>query len=225
MHLPIVPALAGVSTRGLPMFSPAERGGGWAGGPDATQAGAFAEGLLRGTLVATGNGWLPVDELQPGDRVITLDSGLQPVRAIRQSMLWTTAAGAPVAEWPLVVPARALGNRTEMMLMPSQRLLIESDEAEAVYGHAFILLAARAFDGYRGIHRVAPPRQVTLISLEFEDEQLVYVNGTMLVHCRGQEPQHDAATGNLADKGGQSCRYRNLTALQGRDLIQAMHPA
>ena len=51
--------------------------------PDAKKAtAAIADGILRGTIVLTLKGEMPVERLMPGDKVITRDSGVSTVRAI-----------------------------------------------------------------------------------------------------------------------------------------------
>lgn len=51
--------------------------------PDAKQAtSAIADGILRGTVVLTLKGEMPVERLMPGDKVITRDSGVATVRAV-----------------------------------------------------------------------------------------------------------------------------------------------
>ena len=51
--------------------------------PDAKRAtSAIADGILRGTIVLTLKGEMPVEQLMPGDKVITRDSGVATVTAI-----------------------------------------------------------------------------------------------------------------------------------------------
>lgn len=51
--------------------------------PDAKKAtAAIADGILRGTIVLTLKGEMPVERLMPGDKVITRDSGVATVRAV-----------------------------------------------------------------------------------------------------------------------------------------------
>ena len=182
------------------------------------ETGALAEGLIAGTLVATEMGWQPVQDLQIGDRVVTFDSGMRPLKAMRVSTLWTAAAEAPVGLWPLHLPAGALGNRTDMLLLPDQPLLIESDAGEDLFGDAFTLVPAGALDGYNGITRTAPAREVTVVTLEFADDEVVYANGTLLAQCRSGRTSADA-TVTLGD----SSPYQCLTETQGRRLVAAMH--
>lgn len=182
---------------------------------------AIAEGLIAGTLVATEMGWQPVEDLRTGDRVVTFDNGMRPLKAAWISTLWTAESHAPRSAWPLEVPVRALGNRQVIRLLPKQAILFESDEAEALYGDPFTMINASVLDGYKGIARVPPAREMTVVSLEFEGDEVVYVNGTTLVHC----PSGGASLVTSAEEMmsvGSDALYQCLTDVQGRHLVEAL---
>jgi len=210
-------------------FSFSDRGNMWSADSTASsasmmephQGGGIAHGLIAGTLVATEMGWQPVEDLRNGDRVVTFDNGMSAVRAVRISTLWTTETSAPRSVWPLLVPTKALGNRTEMRLLPEQSVLIESDEAEALYGDPFMMVSASVLDGYKGITRVPPMREMVIVMLEFDRDEVVYANGTTLVHC----PKAHQAKVNTAEdlmNTGNGALYQRLTDVQGRHLVDSM---
>ena len=119
--------------------------------------GSIADGLIAGTLVATELGWQPVEDLRTGDRVVTFDNGMRRLKSVRISALFTNGHDAPKQVWPLLIPARALGNRDEIRILPDQAVLIESDEGEALFGDPFTMVNAGVLDGFKGITRT-PPR-------------------------------------------------------------------
>ncbi|MCB1359613.1 MAG: Hint domain-containing protein [Rhodobacter sp.] len=213
-------------------FAFADRGNAWDGtfsaAKDASmgrnEPGSVAEGLIAGSLVATDLGWLPVEDLRPGDRVVTFDHGMRPLKSVSVATLWTAAQEAPRAAWPLSIPARALGNRTEMQVLPEQALLIESDAAETLYGDAFTVVSAGALDGYRGITRVPPSREITTVTLEFDGDEVVYVNGTLLAHCPARQTETVRTAEELMAWGSHGT-YQRLTDAQSRRLVAAMHAA
>lgn len=191
---------------------------------DRDDFGSIAVGLIAGTLVATEMGWQPVEDLYAGERVVTFDNGMRPLKAVKISKLWTAEHNAPRSIWPLEVPKRALGNRETIRLLPDQSVLIESDEAEALFGDAFMMVAAGVLDGYKGIARVPPTREMTVVTLEFANDEVVYANGTTLVHC----PSAQAAMVNSAEDLmtlGRPPLYQRLTETQGRHLLAAMRTA
>jgi hypothetical protein len=183
--------------------------------------GTLGTGLIAGTLVATDLGWQPVQDLRAGDRVVTFDNGMQVLHSVRVSSLWTAQAEAPRKLWPMQVPARALGNRTEMRLMPEQAVLIESDQAEELYGDPFLLVSAGTLEGYKGITRVPPQREVTVVTLQFQGDEVVYVNGTLLAHCPAPRIETVRSAEEMMMTGSDSL-YQRLTDPQARRLVAAM---
>lgn len=184
-------------------------------------AGGLAQGLIAGTRVATELGWTPVEDLRSGDRVVTFDNGMQPLKAVRLSSLWTAEDRAPRSLWPLSVPTRALGNRSEIRLLPDQTVLIESDEAEDMFGDPFTMVTAASLDGYNGIARVPPTREVTVVSLTFEGSEVVYVNGTTLVQCPNDQIATVTSVEDLMETGS-AIHYQHLSPIQTRRLMQVM---
>ncbi|MBN8292731.1 Hint domain-containing protein [Rhodobacter sp. NTK016B] len=172
---------------------------------------ALAGGLIAGTRVATDMGWLPVEELRAGDRVATFDNGMRPVRAVHVSSLHTDVAGAPRGVWPLALPAGALGNRSALRVLPGQPILIESDAAETLYGDAFTLVSAAVLDGHNGIAPVEPESEISIVTLEFDGDEVIYVDGTLLAQCGADGARHD--------------NYPRLSEAQGRQLIATMPSA
>ncbi|MCA0203698.1 MAG: Hint domain-containing protein [Proteobacteria bacterium] len=210
-------------------FSFADRGNLWPSTPvdgfvpaqAQHDAAGIAQGLIAGTLVATETGWQPVDDLQPGDRIVTFDHGMRPLRAVRISTLYTAAEAAPQRLWPLSIPAGVLGNRSALKVLPDQPVLIESDAAEVLYGDAFLMLPVGVLDGYRGITRVPPAREMSVVALEFDNDEVVYVNGTLLAQCPA--PEVATTEGQIERlRGAAPLRYQRLTEQQGRRLVEAM---
>ncbi|MGO4851505.1 Hint domain-containing protein [Phaeovulum sp. W22_SRMD_FR3] len=142
-----------------------------------------SEGILAGTLVAVGEEWHAVETLKLGDLVTTFDHGPQPLKGIRRLPLWTGSGSCPLGAMPLAVPQGALGNSQTLLLLPDQGVLVESDLADAIFDDPFALIPAAALEGFRGIERVTPHQRLDVYRLEFEGEELVYANGTGMIHC------------------------------------------
>jgi hypothetical protein len=139
-------------------------------------------GILVGTRVASWQGFRPVETIVEGDRVLTFDRGLQPVRKVLRSVLWVGGTHDPES-WPLLVPAGALGNHEALRLMPGQGIMIESDAAEAMLGDPFALLPAAALEGVRGIRRTRPAEWIEVVTLVFERDEVVFGNSGALFFC------------------------------------------
>lgn len=162
-----------------------------------------AEGIVAGTRIATAMGWRPVESLAPGDMVMTFDHGMRPVIRIERLALWSGQGACPRTLMPMAVPAGALGNNAPMLLVPEQTVLVESDLAESVFGDPFALIPAAALEGYRGIGRITPHQTVEVVVIQFAEAEVVYANGTGMIHCgsvRGGalEALFDEATGYAA---------------------------
>lgn len=156
-----------------------------------------AEGIVAGTRIATAMGWRPVEAIAEGDMVMTFDHGLRPVVSVSRSQLFAGRSACPRHMMPLAVPPGALGNASPMLLLPEQNVLVESDLAEAVFGDPFALIPAAALEGYRGIDRITPHQRVEIITLGFEEEEVVYANGTGMIHCASV---HGASFGAMMDE-------------------------
>ncbi|MEL6957768.1 MAG: Hint domain-containing protein [Pseudomonadota bacterium] len=135
---------------------------------------AHTTGIVAGTKVATRGGWMPVEAIVEGQEVLTFDGGLQTVIAVTRHRLM--ADKRDVESWPMVVPARALGNRDEMMLLPHQSVMIESDLAEELTGDPFALIPGASLVGFRGIAHVRPDCWVDVIQLHFAQDEIVFAN-------------------------------------------------
>jgi len=145
--------------------------------------GSPARGIVAGTRVATVGGWRTVEDLMPGDPVMTVDNGPQQLLDVRRRALWSGPEPCPAALCPLAVPPAALGNRTALLLLPEQLVLVESDLAETSYGAPYVLIPAAALDGWRGIATIVPHRRVETVSLHCAGDEIVYANGVGLIHC------------------------------------------
>lgn len=159
-----------------------EIGGTW-GSYQSQKATGVAAGLVAGTLVATAMGWRPVEAIAEGDLVLTFDRGMQPVRGVIRAINWDHDTECPKSLWPLKVPAGALGNRSDMTLLPEQSVMVESDTADMLFGDPFTLLNAADLDGFRGIERVHPEAEIDVIQLNFDDDEIIFANAGALVFC------------------------------------------
>ncbi|WP_435257684.1 Hint domain-containing protein [Thioclava sp. FR2] len=179
--------------------------------PIAGAATVVAEGLFAMTPVATPEGWVPAGELGPGDAVLTFDNGVQTVSTVYSAPF----QDAPAELWPLRVPAWALDNRDEIVLLPQQKILLESDLAEQMYGDPFALIPAEALEFWRGIARFKPSVGQEIVQLCFEAPQVLYASRGVLLSCAGQ----NWAREDWADPG-----FSSYSGAQARHLV-ACHMA
>lgn len=167
----------------------------------------IAEGIVSDTAIATPQGWRPAASLVPGTEVLTFDNGARP---LLDSTIHALSPDVPRALWPLSVPPWALDNRDEVVLLPEQKVLIEADVAEELFGEAFVLVPSQALEGWRGIDRSRPPPGKAAVLLRFEDPQIIYASRGVLLSCAGEA----LANPDWHDPGHPSC-----TLSQARHLI------
>jgi hypothetical protein len=154
--------------------------------PLCADLGAATGGLLSGTKVATSIGWRPVQAIAEGDLVLTFDRGLQPVTSVQTHVIDLPRRTPDLAACPLHVPEGALGNLAALVLMPGQSVLVESDLAEEMLGDAFVAVPAAALAGVAGIEAVRPAERLTVITLHFAQDEVVFGAGGVLFVCAGR---------------------------------------
>ncbi|MEL6639921.1 MAG: Hint domain-containing protein [Pseudomonadota bacterium] len=177
-----------------------------------TSVADLSRGLLSGTQVATVMGWRDVAAVAAGDQVLTFDDGLQTVSAVHHTYIETSEHRGSASDQLIYVPSGVLGNAQEMTLLPSQPVMIEDSIAEEVFGDPFVVIPARHLVGYAGIHHVPAPMIAHLISLVFDQDQVVFANVGGLLVC--------PASTDLLDVGRPT--YEALTDPVSALLVNAM---
>lgn len=134
---------------------------------------AAVQGIIAGTGIMTARGRVAVENLRPGERVVTR-SGIRVLRAVTVEEM----AAATLVE----VAAGALGHDRpgQVLRLPAdQPVLLRDWRAEALYNQAQALVpAARLADGeFVRLVRVAGVR---LFRLAFDGAEVVYADGVEL---------------------------------------------
>jgi len=131
-------------------------------------AGAFAQG----TRIALADGrQVPVEDLAPGDAVITRDHGVQPLRWKGTVTLRAEGGFAPVTVRPGV-----MGNPGPLSVSPHHRLFLYRRDARALAGAAELLVQARHLVDGRTILR-NEGGFVDYHSLVFDAHEVIYAEG------------------------------------------------
>lgn len=179
----------------------------------------LGSGLISGTRVETADGWKSVELIRTGETVHTYDGGLQPVKRIER-----TVFGAEVQEvFPeglLMVPGGALDNCDAFYLLPEQHVLLESTVAAEILGNPAALVPAAALEGYRGIMRVMPVDVIEVITLLFDDEEVVFANTGAMMQCAPRKAAGAAMRGAV-----RSAFFQVLTMERARALVALMAAA
>jgi hypothetical protein len=121
-----------------------------------------------GTFIRTPFGEVPIECLNVGDLVETVDNGPQPLRWIGRRKVAAEGAMAPIR-----IMANTLGNHRELLLSPLHRVLIRDAWAELLFGEEEVLVAARDLVNDKTIRQV-PGGDVEYVHLLFDDHQIIY---------------------------------------------------
>ena len=127
--------------------------------------------FVAGTLIETATGKRPVEDLGPGDMILTLDRGLQPLRWSGQRTVAAVGAFAPVR-----VRANTFGDHTTLMLSPQHRILVRDPLADLVFGTPEVLVAAKHLVNGRSVQTVEGG-SVTYVHLLFDQHEIILSNG------------------------------------------------
>ncbi|WP_176440849.1 Hint domain-containing protein [Oceanicola sp. 22II-s10i] len=135
--------------------------------------------FAAGTLITTVGGDCPVELIQPGDRVITRDNGVQKVAWSGQVTLSEMQLGLLPELRPVRIRAGALNGVTpvrDTVVSPNHRLLYFSPYAQLLFGEPEVLIAAHHLVGLPGFESVETGA-ATYVHLMFERHEVVLGDG------------------------------------------------
>lgn len=128
--------------------------------------------FTRGTAITLATGaQVVVEDLRPGDRILTRDSGVQPLRWIGQQTVRATGALAPV-----LIRQGTLNNSRDLRVSPDFRLFVYQRRDRIGAGRAELLVRAKHLVNGTSITR-EPGGFVDYFQLLFDDHQIVYAEG------------------------------------------------
>lgn len=178
------------------------------GSPDGSGVICFTPG----TRVATPQGPKAVETLMPGDKVLTMDNGPQPIEWIGRRQMSGARLFAMPHLRPIRISAGALGlDRPDQTLLvsPEHRLMVSGDIARELFGTPEVLVAARDLVDHRQIRTASDLREVTYIHLMLPQHNIVWANG---IATESFHPANTALTSlNARDLSRLLTRYPALT--------------
>lgn len=129
--------------------------------------------FASGARIATPTGPRAVERLVPGDLVLTVDDGPQPI-------LWagrrTVRGDGPFA--PVHLSRGVLGLRQPLLVSPQHRMMAQGQRLELMFGIDSAFVAAKHLcDG--ATVWIAPQRQITYHHILFERHQAIWANGAV----------------------------------------------
>jgi hypothetical protein len=147
--------------------------------------------FVAGTLIDTPTGPVPVQDLRPGDLVLTLDNGAQPLRWIGAREIEAKDNFAPIR-----ICAGSYGAEADVLLSPQHRVLIRDVWAELLFGESEVLVKAKDLVNGKTVRREESGEAVTYVHLLFDQHNIVtssgllsesYLPGPMMRHTFPEE--------------------------------------
>lgn len=134
--------------------------------------------FVAGTLIDTRDGPKPVEDLRPGDLVLTRDNGYLPLVWVGMRVLDADAVAAMPEHAPVRIAAGALGAGLPLRdtrVSPQHRMLVSGPQAELLFGEREVLVPAQHLVGMPGVTRDAAP--VTYVHVMFDSHEIIRGDG------------------------------------------------
>ena len=132
-------------------------------------------GLGAQAHVETAAGWRRAADLVAGDLLHVHGGGLRPVQAVQHE----EGAGASL----LHVLGGALGNCADLWLGAAQLVLIDTMNDPDLPDAMEVLVPAEALDGLRGMALQAAPARLPLVTLHFDEEEVIWAQSGLTLHA------------------------------------------
>ncbi len=135
--------------------------------------------FLAGTLILTNQGERAIDTLSPGDQVVTMDNGLQPV-------LWVGSRSLSPEDCvhrsvrPVCIPVGALAKGVpsrDLHISPNHRIALTHPLSDVLFDTKDCFAAAKHMCANRGIRGRTVSRPVVYYHLLFGAHQVIWANG------------------------------------------------
>ncbi|PVA05355.1 Hint domain-containing protein [Thalassorhabdomicrobium marinisediminis] len=127
--------------------------------------------FARGTRIDGENGEVRIETLRVGDRIRTLDHGLQSIRWIGSTRVPGRGAHAPVR-----IAAGALGNTRTLWVSQQHRLMLSGWKVELHFGEAAVLIPAKHLVNLNGI-QIVEIASVEYFHMLFDRHEIVFSEG------------------------------------------------
>jgi hypothetical protein len=180
--------------------------------------------FLRGTRITMADGrQVPVEDLRPGARILTRDSGPQVLRWIGEQTVRATGAFAPI-----VIAPGTLNNDGALTISPNHRLFIYQRVDEIGAGAREILIKARHLVNGTTVTR-SEGGFVDYFQLLFDKHEILYAEGiaaeSLFVDATTRSAMPDAVkarlTGDvLSTHGARELRARDVDPDRAAELLK-----
>lgn len=148
-----------------------------------------------GTLISTVHGPRLVEDLRPGDLIVTRDNGPQPLRWIGQKTVAATGVNAPIRLHQSLLQ----GATAPLLVSPQHRMLWTGSRAQMLFGDNEVLVAAHHLLSNPGAQRIEGG-DVTYMHLMLDQHEVIYANGAPTESFFPGDAALSALTGQSRDE-------------------------
>lgn len=136
--------------------------------------------FVSGTRIETARGMRPVETLEPGDLVETLDHGLQALRWIGRTQVGRETMALTPEKRPVRIAKGAFGNglpKADLLVSRQHRILVTSPVIRRLTGSSQALVPAHRLLDLPGITLDLPDRDIDYVHILFDQHQIVFSEG------------------------------------------------
>ena len=125
--------------------------------------------------VETPTGYVEIQNIKAGDLVNTVDHGPQAVRWVCSRKVPTRGLFCPIR-----LRAPYFGLIQDIVIAPEQRLLLENDEVQYLFGEESVLAEARHVAGQKKTNLSIDQENIVLYQLLFDQHEVINVAGSQM---------------------------------------------
>lgn len=123
------------------------------------------------TLILTNRGQRPIQQLRPGDQVVTRDNSVQPIRWLGSQRVDGRAELAPIC-----IGTGVFGNDAPLCVSPQHRMVYAGADASLLFAQPEVMVPAKHLvDGRKVV--ISPRNKVTYYHMLFDRHEVVFANG------------------------------------------------
>ncbi len=134
------------------------------------------------TRIATDDGHRAARDIRVGDRIPTMDNGVQTVRHVAGRHISAAELRADPRLAPVRIAAGALGNglpERDLLVSPQHCMMLRSAQAELLCDSSEVLVPAQKLLGLPGVKKVVPAEGIEYVHFLFNRHELVFAEGAV----------------------------------------------
>lgn len=136
--------------------------------------------FTAGTRLLSARGYISVEDLAPGDRLLTKDRGLQPIQWIASQSKTSAEMRQHSQLRPVRISKGALGDNRpneDLYLSQQHRVLCADQTARAMFSTSEVLISAKKLTALDGVEIVEGAEPQIYFHIYMGDHDIIYANG------------------------------------------------